>query len=535
MFDSHIQEECQKTMLPLSRRTITSDLTFTLACVISVIIISVGIFGYRYQAQSELRKITADATVHTKLCSQVLKMPLWNLDFNAVDSITRSYLSLESIEAITIFNRDGSLLTQHKKNTLFNKDTLQFRDSIVYGNSLIGLIQMEFNTLSIVNIKRSIIIFIVILVIAISGVTIALNSVLLRMILGDALNKLSTGISFIAQGNYAHVISPVKQEDLNLIITGINSLSRTVSERESEIKKINEELEQRVEERTSQLKAAQSEIAEKAHKAGMADIATSVIHNVGNVLTSIITSCHELHSVLAHSRTIGLINAATLLNEQKNRLVEFMTADPRGKKLIDYLILLSGQIKDENGQLTNQVERISEKTKNIKEIIEAQQNYASFSSYKENMKLEPIIDDALEILNASLHKYSITLEKHFLPVPPIAIQKAKIMHIFINLIKNAIEAVQQSPIERRRITISIDSDEQSVYCRIIDSGYGIKADLLEKIFNHGFTTKKDGHGFGLHSCANYMTELNGKMWAESDGEGSGATFILRFPISKTNS
>jgi signal transduction histidine kinase len=381
-------------------------------------------------------------------------------------------------------------------------------------------------------VQRTIIISIIILVIVNCIIVIVSTILLLRKILGQALGNLSKGIVSIASGNYASIIPPVPQEDINRIVGGINILARKVSERESEIRHINEDLEKRIEERTCQLREAQIQITEKAHKAGMADIAISVIHNVGNVLTSLITSCHEISKILKQSKALGFVKASKLLKENRTGLSDFICNDPRGAKVVDYIIILSGELNEENNYIQKQINRIHEKAASIKEIINAQQSYASLSSYTEKMQLEIAVEDALDILQPSLQKHSVIYEKHFLKVPDVGLQKAKMLHVIINLVKNAVEAVQLLPTEKRRITISIDNDNVMVYCRIIDTGYGIKKELLEKIFNHGYTTKKEGHGFGLHSCANYMTEMNGRIYAESQGEGCGATFILCLPISK---
>ena len=66
----------------------------------------------------------------------------------------------------------------------------------------------------------------------------------------------------------------------------------------------------------------------------------------------------------------------------------------------------------------------------------------------------------------------------------------------------------------------------------IDNGIGIPADNLTRIFGHGFTTRKEGHGFGLHSGALAAKELGGALTVESDGPGKGATFTLEFPIQR---
>ena len=67
---------------------------------------------------------------------------------------------------------------------------------------------------------------------------------------------------------------------------------------------------------------------------------------------------------------------------------------------------------------------------------------------------------------------------------------------------------------------------------VTDNGEGIPKENLTRIFQHGFTTKKTGHGFGLHSGSNAAREMGGSLNVRSDGTGTGATFILELPLNK---
>ena len=127
-------------------------------------------------------------------------------------------------------------------------------------------------------------------------------------------------------------------------------------------------------------------------------------------------------------------------------------------------------------------------------------------------------------------KAGIQVIKKIDVLPMVPIQKNKLVHILINLIKNAKESMQDTAPNQRKLTIVAKKTDHHVYIRFSDSGKGIESSRLNKIFTHGFTTKKDGHGFGLHSCANYMSEMRGRIWAESEGINKGATFVLEFKL-----
>ncbi len=118
-------------------------------------------------------------------------------------------------------------------------------------------------------------------------------------------------------------------------------------------------------------------------------------------------------------------------------------------------------------------------------------------------------------------------------MPTVSIQKTKLVHILVNVIRNAKSAMMESRSAKKTLAISIkqEGDGGPIFIRVKDNGCGIEKENLTKIFSYGFTTKKNGHGFGLHSSANYMKEMGAEMWAESDGEKKGTTFVLKFNIN----
>jgi C4-dicarboxylate-specific signal transduction histidine kinase len=105
----------------------------------------------------------------------------------------------------------------------------------------------------------------------------------------------------------------------------------------------------------------------------------------------------------------------------------------------------------------------------------------------------------------------------------------------VNLIRNAKYACDESGRTDKLITILTVTDEHGVGIAVIDNGVGIPAENLTRIFAHGFTTRKHGHGFGLHSGALAAMELGGSLSAHSEGRGLGATFTLRLPFKPAGS
>jgi C4-dicarboxylate-specific signal transduction histidine kinase len=322
-----------------------------------------------------------------------------------------------------------------------------------------------------------------------------------------------------------------------------DELELRVAERTEELARANEalrhshdDLEVRVKERTQELKDTQRRAVELARQAGMAELATNVLHNVGNVLNSINTSSTILGERLQTSRVESLLKLSRLLEERRADLASFLTADERGRRLPEYLDMLGRHLSAEREEMQGMTVELQRHVEHIRMIVETQQSYAMSSSLLEETSLEELLEDALRISMAALVRHGITIERHIPPLPRVMLDKHKLLQILLNLISNAKYAVSANPDGQRRLTVRVDRPvEERVRMQVIDNGMGIAPELLLKIFQHGFTTRKDGHGFGLHSCAITARALGGSLMVHSDGPGKGAAFTLEFPFSLENS
>ena len=293
-------------------------------------------------------------------------------------------------------------------------------------------------------------------------------------------------------------------------------------------------LEERVQERTCQLESAQKELLDQAHKAGMADIATGVLHNIGNILNSVKTSAAIIIEDLEKSKVKGMARANELLRNNLDQLESFIANDPKGKKLMKFYLQLEGILTNEQLTAKSNLNRLLEKIQAISDVVMTQQTYAKGGFFSECLSLEEVIENVLTLQTSSIERHQLTIIKKFQKAPPVQVQKTKLIQILVNLYKNAKEAMTDLPIEDRTLVIEVFHDDTHVTLKFSDNGCGVKSEDLGKIFTHGFTTKEAGHGFGLHSCANYMTEMGGDMWAESLGKGQGVTFNLKFPLRAQN-
>jgi PAS domain S-box-containing protein len=281
-----------------------------------------------------------------------------------------------------------------------------------------------------------------------------------------------------------------------------------------------------------QLELLNKRLLESSRLAGMAEVATGVLHNVGNVLNSVNVSSTLICNQVRNSRTSRLRDVILLLNRNSSNLVDFLTNDPKGKIVPSYLTNLSDRLADEQQDLLRELELLVKNIEHIKEIVAMQQNYARVSGIIETLSIRNLVEDALQMHTAALARHGILVVREYQEVPVISVDKHKVLQILVNLIRNAKYAMDSAARRDKRLTVSIQMTEtNTVQITVADNGIGISQENLTRIFSHGFTTKREGHGFGLHSGALAAREMGGSLYARSDGPGQGATFILELPLS----
>jgi PAS domain S-box-containing protein len=275
------------------------------------------------------------------------------------------------------------------------------------------------------------------------------------------------------------------------------------------------------------------ELQDTARHAGMAEIATGVLHNVGNVLNSVNTSASVVIEGLRKSEIPSLAMAVGLMRNHMDHLGEFLSTDHRGKQLPAFLEALAEQLPREQAALTEEMQGLQQNIDHIKQIVAMQQAYAKVSGVLENVLLDSLIEDALRLSANALVRHQVEVVREFEAVPPVVTDRHKVLQILVNLISNAKQALDNRPEGRRLILRIAPASAEHVKLEVTDNGVGIPQENLTRIFNHGFTTKKTGHGFGLHSGANAANELGGRLTAHSTGPGQGATFTLELPLSQS--
>jgi C4-dicarboxylate-specific signal transduction histidine kinase len=221
------------------------------------------------------------------------------------------------------------------------------------------------------------------------------------------------------------------------------------------------------------------------------------------------------------------------LQEQGPDIGAFFSKDLRGPKVLEFLATLDEVLAGLREAQLSEVASLQKNIDHIKDIVAMQQSYARVSGLTETLKLTDLVEDALLINTGNLERHGVKVVREFAPeLPAITTEKHKVLQILVNLLSNARHACDDSPGPAKQITVRVAQAEGRLQVRVIDNGIGIRPENLNRIFSHGFTTKKDGHGFGLHNSANEARELGGSLTAQSDGPGLGATFMLELPFRR---
>ncbi len=357
--------------------------------------------------------------------------------------------------------------------------------------------------------------------------------------------KLQSVVERVAAGDLMARVDVQSRDEVEQLAQAFNKMGDMILHRDQELSDAKRDLEMRVSERTQELReqvsakdAALAELAEAQKRlidlsrmSGMAEVATGVLHNVGNVLNSVNVSATIVADRLRASRVSRIAELVQMMENHKTHLDEFLASDPQGQRILPYMAKLSHHLEDERSQLSVEVTTLTQHVGHIKEIVSMQQTYARSAGVYEKIDLTNLIDDLLGISQPGMDRHRILVEIKNEMVPPVTTDRHKVLQILLNLMRNAKDAVKETSNQARRIVVHIYLvGDDRIAISVTDNGIGIPQENLVRIFSHGFTTKSDGHGFGLHSGALAAKQIGGSLRVESKGSNAGATFTLELPI-----
>lgn len=281
-----------------------------------------------------------------------------------------------------------------------------------------------------------------------------------------------------------------------------------------------------------QLEDARAAYVETARAAGMSQVATGILHNVGNVLSSVNVAADLVNQKLTDMSVGDLEKLTAIIDEHAGDLASFIQEDARGQHLQPFLSALSTELMSQRNAALEEVESLSRGVEHICDLVKSQQSYAVTNDLREPTDLAKLIDEAANISEQALFADPmLTIERRYEDLPHIEVDRHRVLEILVNLVTNARQAMDGR--DERQLTLHLFQEEENVCIQVQDTGKGLTEEQQTQVFHAGYTTKSSGMGYGLHSSANAATEVKGKLTAASDGPGKGSTFTLEFPSTHT--
>ena len=349
------------------------------------------------------------------------------------------------------------------------------------------------------------------------------NAAMVCSLIGVLLMLLGTGIALRLR-----VVEPLQTMASHAARVGIEDdlAARLNSDRTDEIGILARSFDHMV----AHLAEARRETEESAHRAGMAEIASEVLHNVGNAVNTANCCAEVIGDRLNNSRLSGLEKATSLLSDQASNAVHFFSVDPRGPKLISYLVTVAGTLQKEQAENLSELQRLQETIRHIRDAIASQQSHARKSDFRQRVDLRALLNETL-LVNEALQKQcgvSVTINMPELPL--LELNRSRVAQVLVNLEKNALLSMQSVPERNHVLTVNVAVLETDLLqIEVRDTGTGFTPEIHERLFGQGFTTRKEGSGLGLHYCVNVIREMGGDITAYSDGPGTGARFQITIP------
>ncbi|AKT37959.1 ATP-binding protein [Chondromyces crocatus] len=284
--------------------------------------------------------------------------------------------------------------------------------------------------------------------------------------------------------------------------------------------------------RARELEEVHGRLVDMAHREGMAEVATVVLHNVGNALTGVNLAAQLLADRIDLMPVDRLQKSVELMTENGRDLGRFFQDDERGRLLLTFLPKLADRLGRDRAELLGGVETLLGNVEQINAIVAAQQTYAHSPRMVEEVELNELVEEALRMHGAALQRHGIEVSRAISRVPAAPLERHRVLQILVNLVSNAKDALVNSKAEPRRIRVAASlcgPDRARVV--VEDNGIGLERETMSQVFQLGYSTKAGSRGLGLHWAEGAASAMGGSLSVRSDGAGQGATFTLELPVS----
>ena len=300
--------------------------------------------------------------------------------------------------------------------------------------------------------------------------------------------ELVLGTRRISGGDLGHMIDVTTSDEMGHLATAFNQMTLDLQGAQRQIQEGIRNLEHKVEERTRELKTTQSQLLHSEKLAAVGALAATVAHEINNPLTGVYTYI---------------------------RLME---------RKIDQGQYGAGDIAKYKGYLDTMRREVERTTAIV-------QNLLDFTRPKDPvrkpMNLVKVMEESLALISNKLSLTNIRVVKNLNPLPEVHADPAHMKQVFLNLLINACEAMEEGG------TLTIRSDHHpetnTVTISVRDTGTGIEEKDLARIFDPFFSTKKKGTGLGLSVVNGIVTRHNGKVEIDS-APGKGTDFRVILPL-----
>lgn len=448
---------------------------------------------------------------------------------NEIGTLAESY---KDIQLKTEFVRDHSI--RDVQDGIFDTYAVIAESGFEYGRVELGFSIDEIDVLVDKAKRKTFMIAIVELCLS------ALFSLMLGFYLTRQLSELTLASKKITQGELGFSVRVKGHDELAETAKAFNKMSLNLKkiwsekeEAQQQLIQLNEALEQKVIQRTQELEEAQNNALESAHRAGMADVAAGALHNIGNLINSAKTSTNLLIQEVQSSKIKKIHQANALLKANIDDLEHFILRNPKGKSLLEYYLSLEEVLDKEQISIRQKLQDIEKSIESTAQTILEQQAYAKNPlRFETDVDIQVLFEEIFVLVKPRIVALDIQISTQYpTELKAIRTQRNKLHQVLFNLIINAMDAIEMSTAHRRgTVHVAVAQHQGTLVIEVTDNGCGIALEKIDTIFNYGFTTKAAGNGAGLHSSANLMTEMMGKLSVKSDGEGYGATFILELPF-----
>ena len=276
----------------------------------------------------------------------------------------------------------------------------------------------------------------------------------------------------------------------------------------------------------------------RAYTQGRLEIVDTLLHNIGNAINSVTIGIGTVYENLVKNRLTSRLRAlANAIEGHQDDFGDYVTNHPQGQKVAPFIIGLADDFMSQDEKLAETVSRVQDRAEHIADIVRMQKSLGKSSVYRKDINLRQAIDDAITVLASSIKKRDIEVHIDCNNTPEeIRTQESQFHQMLVNLIKNSVEAIDELATsiglsEPPSVKIRCYVKLTSFILEVIDNGIGIEKDKFTVIFGGDYTTKESGSGLGLHSIANFVDGLDGKIYPLSNGISKGATMRVIVPLS----